>query len=112
MLAATEGPLACHTRVTPAEAVSVLPPTGAAAEVLLCFGENPHEATAGLGGHGLSGAVVAHSVPPPAGTDVLQDVLPGAELSAQRSVPLAPTFCPSDAMIQGAVRAAGGCAWL
>ncbi|XP_046757841.1 folylpolyglutamate synthase, mitochondrial isoform X13 [Gallus gallus] len=35
------------------------------------------------------------------GTDVLQDVLPGAELSAQRSVPLAPTFCPSDAMIQG-----------
>lgn len=36
-----------------------------------------------------------------AGTDVLQDVLPGAELSAQRSVPLAPTFCPSDAMIQG-----------
>lgn len=66
----------------------------------------------GLGGHGLSGAVVAHSVPPPAGTDVLQDVLPGAELSAQRSVPLAPTFCPSDAMIQGAVWAAGGCAWL
>ncbi|POI20066.1 hypothetical protein CIB84_016187, partial [Bambusicola thoracicus] len=35
------------------------------------------------------------------GTDVLQDVLPGAELSAQHSVPLAPTFCPSDAMIRG-----------
>ncbi|XP_072209047.1 folylpolyglutamate synthase, mitochondrial isoform X2 [Excalfactoria chinensis] len=35
------------------------------------------------------------------GSDVLQDVLPGAELSAQRSVPLAPTFCPSDAMIRG-----------
>lgn len=61
MLAATEGPLACHTRVTPAEAVSVLPPTGAAAEVLLCFGENPHEATAGLGGHGLHPSPMAWS---------------------------------------------------
>lgn len=61
----------------------------------------------GLGGHGLGGAIMAHSVPPPAGTDVLQDVLPGAELSAQRSVPLAPTFCPSDAMIQGAVGQCG-----
>lgn len=61
----------------------------------------------GLGGHGLGVAIVAHSVPPPAGTDVLQDVLPGAELSAQRSVPLAPTFCPSDAMIQGAVGQCG-----
>lgn len=68
------------------------------------------KAPRGAGGHGLSGAIVAHSVSPPAGTDVLQDVLPGAELSAQRSVPLAPTFCPSDAMIQGAARAVGGCA--
>ncbi|XP_065593656.1 folylpolyglutamate synthase, mitochondrial isoform X2 [Cyrtonyx montezumae] len=35
------------------------------------------------------------------GTSMLQDVLPSTELSTQRSVPLAPTFCPSDAMIQG-----------
>lgn len=36
-----------------------------------------------------------------AGTGVLQDALPVAEPLAQRSVPLAPVFHPSDAMIQG-----------
>ncbi|NXI71832.1 FOLC protein, partial [Anseranas semipalmata] len=35
------------------------------------------------------------------GTGVLQDVPPGAELLARRTVPLAPAFRPSDAMIQG-----------
>ncbi|NXL89499.1 FOLC protein, partial [Alectura lathami] len=35
------------------------------------------------------------------GTGVLQDVPPGTELSGQRSVPLAPVFRLSDAMVQG-----------
>lgn len=47
-------PAMSHPCVTPAEAVSVLPPTGAAAEALLCFGESPQEATARLVGAQLA----------------------------------------------------------
>ncbi|NXE09655.1 FOLC protein, partial [Lophotis ruficrista] len=42
----------------------------------------------------------ARHLSPPPGFGELQEVLPGAELTG-RPVPLAPTFRPSDAMIQG-----------